>query len=105
MPKTFTKRLGVLHPALGAKLTTEKYGKDLGLDTAEQQLEVEAENLLIWTADTKANGVFTVTDKLVTENIEVLKKGGLTLTAAQLFDFSLLAEVYAKYPALKVSPK
>ena len=92
-------------PALGAKLTTEKYGKDLGLDTAEQQLEVEAENLLIWTADTKANGVFTVTDKLVTENIEVLKKGGLTLTAAQLFDFSLLAEVYAKYPALKVSPK
>ena len=92
-------------PALGAKLTTEKYGKDLGLDTAEQQLEVEAENLLIWTADTKANGVFTVTDKLVTENIEVLKKGGLTLTAAQLFDFSLLAEVYAKYPDLKVSPK
>ena len=92
-------------PALGAKLTTEKYGKDLGLDTAEQQLEVEAENLLIWTADTKANGVFTVTDKLIAENIEVLKKGGLTLTAAQLFDFSLLAEVYAKYPDLKVAPK
>ena len=92
-------------PALGAKLTTEKYGKDLGLETAEQQLEVEAENLLIWTADTKANGVFTVTDKLIAENIDVLKKGGLTLTAAQLFDFSVLAEVYAKYPALKVAPK
>jgi ABC-type nitrate/sulfonate/bicarbonate transport system substrate-binding protein len=92
-------------PALGAKLTTEKYGKDLGLDTAEQQLEVEAENLLIWTADTKANGVFTVTDKLITENIDVLKKGGLTLTAAQLFDFSVLGEVYAKYPDLKVAPK
>ena len=88
-------------PKKAADLTVNKYGKDLGLTADEQQLEVEAENLLIWTADTKANGVFTVTDKLVGENIDVLKKAGLDITAAKLFDYSILQEIYQENPDLK----
>jgi ABC-type nitrate/sulfonate/bicarbonate transport system substrate-binding protein len=92
-------------PATAAKLTTEKYGKDLGLDTAEQQLEVEAENKLIWTDETKANGVFTVSDTLIGENVDVLKKGGVDVPASKLFDLSILAEVYKENPDLKTPPK
>ncbi len=91
-------------PKKAAELTATVYGKDLGLDAAEQQLEVEAENLLIWTPDTKANGIFTVTDKLIADNLGVLAKGGLTITADKLFDFSLLKEIYTESPELKVAP-
>jgi ABC-type nitrate/sulfonate/bicarbonate transport system substrate-binding protein len=90
-------------PALGAQLTTDVYGKDLGLDKAEQELEVRSENNLIWTDDTKANGIFTVTDKLVQENIDVLVKGGLKVDK-KLFDFTLLNEVYKENPDLKKAP-
>lgn len=87
-----------------SKLTTEKYGKDLGLDPAGTVLELEAQNKLIWTADTEANGIFTVTDKLIGENIDVLKKAGLDITADKLFDFSVLKEIYTENPDLKKPP-
>ncbi len=88
-------------PGLGAKLAATKYGKDLKLDEAEQTLESTSENELILTTDTKANGLFTVTDALVAENISTLALAGLTLTADKLFDLSILKEVYAENPSLK----
>jgi len=91
-------------PMLGAKLTTEKYGKDLGLETDEQKLEVDSENTLIWTDETKANGVFTISDALIKENIDVLSKSGLAITAEGLFDMSVLAEVYQENPDLMTPP-
>jgi ABC-type nitrate/sulfonate/bicarbonate transport system substrate-binding protein len=87
-------------PGLGASLTVNTYGKSLGLAVDEQTLESKAENQLILTADTKANGIFTVTDALIEENISTLTKGGLNLTASQLFDLSLLKEVYQENPGL-----
>ena len=90
-------------PALGAKLTATEYGKDLGLDEAEQLLEVNSELQLIFTDETKKNGLFTVSDALIAENIETLGKAGVAITAEQLFDFSILAEVYAENPDLKVT--
>jgi len=88
-------------PAKAADITVNKYGKDLGLTADEQVLEIKAENELIWTDDTKANGVFSITDKLIGENIDVLKKGGLDITAAKLFDLSILTEIYKENPDLK----
>lgn len=90
----------VADPAVGAKLAAETYGKGLGLTTAEQTLESKDQNELISTADTKKNGLFTVTDELIEENIKTLKFGGLTMTADKLFDFSLLEEVYKDDPSL-----
>jgi ABC-type nitrate/sulfonate/bicarbonate transport system substrate-binding protein len=91
-------------PALGAKLTAEKYGKDQGLTASEQELEARSELELIYTDDTKANGVFTITDKLIQENIDTLGKAGVKITADKLFDLSILAEVYQENPELKTAP-
>jgi len=91
-------------PQLGADLTTKTYGKDLGLDNAEQLLEVMSELQLIFTDDTKKNGAFTITDALIKENIGVLAKAGSKLTATDLFDMSVLAEVLKENPDLVAAP-
>ncbi|NKX51497.1 ABC transporter substrate-binding protein, partial [Arthrobacter deserti] len=40
-------------------------------------------------------------EKLMADNVEILKLAGYDLTAGQLFDTSLLEEVYAENPDLK----
>ena len=55
------------------------------------------------TADTKANGLFTITDELIDETIATLALGGVTITKEQLFDLSVLKEVYAADPSLKAA--
>jgi ABC-type nitrate/sulfonate/bicarbonate transport system substrate-binding protein len=90
-------------PKLGAKLAATVYGKDLGLNEAEQALESQAQNTVVQTADTKANGLFTITDELVEETIKTLALGGITITKEQLFDLSVIKEVYQENAALKGS--
>jgi ABC-type nitrate/sulfonate/bicarbonate transport system substrate-binding protein len=90
----------IADPALGAQLTADVYGKGLGLTAAEQTLESKTENDLISTADTKKNGLFTVTPQLIDENIATLKGGGLDLTADKLFDLSLIEEIYKENSGL-----
>lgn len=87
-------------PALGARLAVEEYGKNLGLNVAEQTLESKAQNTLVQTDDTKKNGLFTMTPELIAENIAALKLGGINVTAAQLFDLSVLTEIYQENPSL-----
>jgi ABC-type nitrate/sulfonate/bicarbonate transport system substrate-binding protein len=87
-------------PGAGAALTVNTYGKGLGLAVKEQTLESAAENKLILNADTTTNGIFTVTDALIAENIKTLGIGGLNLTAAQVFDFSILKSIYQENPSL-----
>jgi ABC-type nitrate/sulfonate/bicarbonate transport system substrate-binding protein len=87
-------------PSVGAKLSVTKYGADLGNNADEQTLESAAQNELILNDDTKKNGIFTVTQKLIDENIALLTAGGLKLKAADLFDMSILAEVYKEDPSL-----
>jgi ABC-type nitrate/sulfonate/bicarbonate transport system substrate-binding protein len=89
-------------PAAAPKLVVTKYGKDLGLDEAEQVLESKAQNELIITDEIKANGLFTMTDKLIDETISTLGIAGITITKEKLFDLSLLAEIYQENPDLKV---
>ena len=88
-------------PKLGANLAATKYGKDLKLDEAEQTLESTAQNTVVSTADTKANGLFTITDELLDETMKTLALGGVTTTKEQLFDLSLLKEIYTENPTLK----
>ena len=90
-------------PKAGAALAATKYGKDLGLDEAEQVLESTAQNTVVSTADTKANGLFTITDELIDETIKTLALGGIAITKDKLFDLSVLKEVYAENPSLKGS--
>ncbi|MCZ4553521.1 ABC transporter substrate-binding protein [Williamsia sp. 1138] len=91
----------VADPAKSAELAVTKYGKDLGLELGEQTKEAEAQNLLIVNDDSKANGLLTITPALIDLNIEALAKAGYEITAEQLFDMSLIQEVYAENPDLK----
>lgn len=88
-------------PALGAKLAVTKYGKTLGLEEKEQALESAAQNTVVSTTDTKANGLFTITDELIDETIATLKLGGISITKDKLFDLSVIKEVYDENPDLK----
>ena len=91
----------VLDPAQSARYAVETYGpQDGSLDQEEQTKEAEAQALLVVSEDTKANGLFTMTDALVQENIDALEVMGVEITAEQLFDLSLLEEVYAENPDL-----
>jgi ABC-type nitrate/sulfonate/bicarbonate transport system substrate-binding protein len=90
----------IADPALGATLTVNTYGKGLGLTIPEQTLESKSESELILNDDTKANGLFTVTDTLIEENLKTLAIGGLKLTADQLFDLSILQGIYKDDPSL-----
>lgn len=91
----------VAYPAGSARLAVTEYGKDLGLDEAEQTKEAIAQNGLVVSADTDANGLLTMTDALIEENIVALEKAGYTLKPEQIFDMSLIKEVYAENPGLK----
>ena len=88
-------------PTIGAKLAANVYGKDQKLTVAEQTLESTSENLLISTPDTMANGLFTITDALLDENISTLALANITITKDKLFDMSVLQEVYSDHPELK----
>lgn len=91
----------VADPEESARLAVEEYGKDQKLDLTEQIEEMKAQIGLVVSDDTKANGLFTMTDKLVSDGIAALNSIDIPITAEQLFDFTLLDEVLAENPELK----
>ncbi|WP_084479001.1 ABC transporter substrate-binding protein [Nocardia jejuensis] len=94
-------RDAVADPAEAARLAVEVYGKDQRLDPAEQTKEATAQNSLVVSPDSQANGLFTMTEELIAKNIAALAKAKIEIKADQLFDMSLLKEVYAEHPELK----
>ncbi len=87
-------------PEGGAKLAVETYGKDLKLKYAGQLEQLKAQNELVATADTKTNGIFTLTDDFVAKIIASLGALSITIAAEELFDLSLVKEIYAENPSL-----
>jgi ABC-type nitrate/sulfonate/bicarbonate transport system substrate-binding protein len=87
-------------PSAGAKLAAEVYGKDLGLDAEEQTLESEAQNELIFTEETMKNGLFTISDTLLEETMATLALAKIEIDQADLFDLSVIKEVYEENPEL-----
>jgi hypothetical protein len=82
-------------------LAVEVYGKDLGLDIGKEQQQSEAQNsLLVVTDETIANGLFTISADMQASNLATLASAGYVISADQLFDMSLLAEVYEDHPEL-----
>ncbi|MEV0378518.1 ABC transporter substrate-binding protein [Nonomuraea sp. NPDC050643] len=93
----------IADPAKSAELAATVYGKDQNLDVKEQTEEAKMQNDLVVTPDAKANGLFTMTPELVAQNIESLAKAGLAIKAEQLFDLTILDEIYKADPSLKLS--
>jgi ABC-type nitrate/sulfonate/bicarbonate transport system substrate-binding protein len=95
-------KVSLTNPSEGAQLAATKYGQ--GLDASEQTLESKAQNKLIATGDALTNGLLYVTPKAQADNIKTLALGGVTVTADQLFDMSILDEIYKAQPDLKTVP-
>jgi len=88
-------------PAAGATLAIETYGVDLKLDPANSNAgAVEQAEKLVVSDETVANGLFTISDSLQDQTIASLAGAGVTVTKDQLFDMSLLQEVYDEHPEL-----
>jgi ABC-type nitrate/sulfonate/bicarbonate transport system substrate-binding protein len=92
----------VADPAEGARLAYEQYGADLGLDPANSEAGAIAQAEELVTSDeTAANGLFTISDSLKDQTITSLAGAGITVTKEQLFDTSIIDEIYAEHPELK----
>jgi ABC-type nitrate/sulfonate/bicarbonate transport system substrate-binding protein len=90
----------VADPEAGARLTVDTYGKGLGLKYEGQLKQIKAQNELVVSADTRKFGLFTLTDALVAQIIGAVAAVGIAITAEELFDLSLLKEIYAANPDL-----
>lgn len=91
-------------PDLSAAVTymVDTYGKSAGLEVSSQLLRAQAENKLMLSSDTAANGMFTLTQAEIAQNMHTVETGGVTgLSAQDVFDLSALEEVYQEHPELK----
>ncbi|HEY9315534.1 ABC transporter substrate-binding protein [Williamsia sp.] len=80
-------------PALGARLAVDVYGKNTGLDLAQQTLASQSIESLMVTPEVPAADILTMTDAQISSNIATLKSVGLDISAEQLFDTSILAQL------------
>jgi ABC-type nitrate/sulfonate/bicarbonate transport system substrate-binding protein len=87
-------------PEEGARLAVEVYGEDLDLDRDKEVEQAHVQNELVLTPDVEENGLLTITDELVDENMATLAAAGTELEAEDLFDLSLLAELLEEKPEL-----
>jgi ABC-type nitrate/sulfonate/bicarbonate transport system substrate-binding protein len=93
--------MAVNDPEAGAKLAVEDYGKDLDLNLENSIAgATEQAEALVVSDETAENGLFTISEALQEATIKSLAGAGITLEASDLFDLSLLAEVYEENPDL-----
>lgn len=88
-------------PEGGSKLAVETYGADLQLNLENSIAGAikQAEELVV-SDETAENGLFTISEALQASTVASLAGAGIVLEASDLFDLSLLAEVYAEHPDL-----
>lgn len=70
------------------------------LDPEKTGLALDATKLLISTEETEANGLFTISDTLKAETVASLAAAGWDVTVEELFDTSIIDEIYAEFPEL-----
>ena len=71
------------------------------LDPEKTALGLEAEKLLISTEETEANGLFTISDELKKQTIASLAAAGWDVSIDDLFDTTIIDEIYEENPELK----
>jgi ABC-type nitrate/sulfonate/bicarbonate transport system substrate-binding protein len=88
-------------PAAAVDVGLADHGSDLGLvrDNEVKSAQI-ANDELITSSDTEANGLFTISDQLQQETLDSLAGAGIDISADDLFDLSLLDEVYEENPDL-----
>ncbi|WP_244931888.1 ABC transporter substrate-binding protein [Nocardioides sp. W7] len=94
----------VADPEEGARLAVEEYGAELDLDITKEVEQANVQDGLIVTPDVEANGLFTITDELIEQNMATLEAAGIDVSAEDLFDLSLLTELLDERPELTELP-
>lgn len=95
-------RLCISDPNLAATTTIHDF-PSAGKLQAEQEQAV-AQNKIMATGDALTHGLFYVTPATQAANCSTLALGGTTVTPAEVFDMSVLDEIYAAQPSLKAVP-
>ena len=91
----------IADPEAAVDVCIAEYGADLGLNRENEVVSAEIANTdLIMSADTEENGLFTISDELQSETVGSLSGAGVDVEVDDLFDLSLLAEVYEENPDL-----
>jgi ABC-type nitrate/sulfonate/bicarbonate transport system substrate-binding protein len=80
----------IADPNLGAKLTTEKYGKDLGRDPKHEQAQSAALKEVMVTPNTTKSGLLTLDPADIAKNIETMKLVNIDIAASDLFTDEIL---------------
>lgn len=92
----------IANPNEPAQITMQKYGQ--GLTLAAEQQQSLAQNELMLGPDVTAHGLFYISPDSQAANIKTLGFGGTTVSADQLFDMSILDEIYQAKSDLKSVP-
>jgi ABC-type nitrate/sulfonate/bicarbonate transport system substrate-binding protein len=87
-------------PERAVDLTVNVYGKEQQYDLGQMTLAFQRQADLIATDDTAANGLLTISDDLQAGTIASLAYAGIDIAQEDLFDTTLLDEVYAENPDL-----
>ncbi|MBO3662851.1 ABC transporter substrate-binding protein [Microbacterium stercoris] len=85
-------------PTQAAADVVADFGTDL--DPVKTEAAMKAQALLIATPDTEAHGLFSITEDMQEATVASLKGSGISVEASQIFDLSLLTEVYEEHPEL-----
>lgn len=91
-------------PEEGARLAVEEYGADLELNLNKEVEQSAVQAGLIVTPEVESNGLFTISDELVDQNMATLAAAGIEIEAGDLFDLSLLNELLEDKPELTELP-
>jgi len=81
--------------------SSEKSNSAGSLDKAETLGEFTGQKDLVASADTKANGLFTISAALKASTMKSVQTMGFKVTAEQLFDTSFIDAIYKDSPDLK----
>lgn len=98
-------RDAIADPGAGAQLALTKYGADLGLDEKKKSQQAKDQIAFIANSETEDGQLFRLSDRTMSDSIASLKLAGIDITEDDLFDMSLLDEVYAENPELAESAK
>ncbi|WP_411700124.1 ABC transporter substrate-binding protein [Conyzicola sp.] len=90
----------VADPDAAAELALELNGAEAVPDIEASKAGAAAQVDLIVSEETEENGLFTISDDLQEQTVKTLAAAGITIEASDLFDLSLLAEVYEENPEL-----
>jgi ABC-type nitrate/sulfonate/bicarbonate transport system substrate-binding protein len=97
-----TWRACIAKPNQAALATVKDFPPAQSLAAAQQQSL--AQNQLMAAGDALTHGLFFVSGAAQSQNVNTLALGGITVTTSQLFDMTVLDEVYAGRPELKAVP-